>query len=297
MLLPLHLNHKLMNFAFFFRRLFFVVFIFLAAINLQGQSLLYKVTGSGMTNPVYIYGTIHAFPQADFFMDDIVLRKIEKSQKIVFEIDMTNPDMIMEVQTAMMMQGNTIDNLITEAEYSLLKQFFADSLQLPLDMLKQVKPLMMSSFMLPRIIGSQPVSYESFFVQKAMELGKPMGGLETVSEQISYMDKIPLDKQAKMLMESVNDFNQSRVEFRRLVDVYKTRDVEKVYSVMMEISDQYKEFGNFLIDARNTNWIPRIIELGNNQTTFVAIGCGHLGGEKGVLNLLNNKGFTVQMLE
>jgi uncharacterized protein len=297
MLLPLHLNHKLMNFAFFFRRLFFVVFIFLAAINLQGQSLLYKVTGSGMTNPVYIYGTIHAFPQADFFMDDIVLRKIEKSQKIVFEIDMTNPDMIMEVQTAMMMQGNTIDNLITEAEYSLLKQFFADSLQLPLDMLKQVKPLMMSSFMLPRIIGSQPASYEGFFVQKAIELGKPMGGLETIAEQISYMDKIPLDKQAQMLMESVNDFNQSRVEFRRLVDVYKTRDVEKVYCVMMEMSDQYKEFGNFLIDARNANWIPRIIELGNNQTTFVAIGCGHLGGEKGVLNLLNNKGFTVQMLE
>jgi uncharacterized protein YbaP (TraB family) len=274
-----------------------LVLLLFIVLSSQAQSLLYKVTGAGMANSVYIYGTIHAFPQADFFMDDIVLRKIEKSEKIVLEIDMTNPNMIMEVQTAMMMQGNTIDKLITEAEYNTLKQFFADSLQLPLDMLKQVKPLMLSSFMLPKIIGTQPASYEGFFVQKAMELGKPMGGLETVAEQISYMDKIPLNQQAKMLMESVTDFNQSRIEFRKLVDVYKTRDVEKVYSVMMEMSDQYKEFGNYLIDARNLNWIPRIIEMGNSQTTFVAVGCGHLGGENGVVNLFRLQGFMVEMLQ
>jgi uncharacterized protein len=287
----------LMNYAFYLRRLFFVGFIFLVAIKLQGQSLLYKVTGNGMANPVYIYGTIHALPQSDFFIDRIVMDKFEKSVLVILEIDMTNPKMIKEVQSAMLMQGKSIDDLLSDEDYNKLSVFFADSLNLPLEMLKQIKPLMMSSFILPKFVGAKPASYEGFFVQKAIELGKPMGGLETIAEQISYMDKIPLDKQAQMLMESVNDFNQSRVEFRRLVDVYKTRDVEKVYCVMMEMSDQYKEFGNFLIDARNANWIPRIIELGNNQTTFVGIGCGHLGGEKGVLNLLNKKGFIVQMLE
>jgi uncharacterized protein YbaP (TraB family) len=108
---------------------------------------------------------------------------------------------------------------------------------------------------------------------------------------------IPLTKQAKMLMESVDDFNKSRSEFKRLVETYKSRDVEAVYQVVMETEEEYREFGEFLIDKRNQNWIPKIIELGNAQPTFVAVGCGHLGGEKGVLNLLRKEGFDVKMME
>lgn len=257
------------------------------------QSLLYKVTGDKLANPVYIFGTIHALPQSDFFMDEVVMKKFEKADKIVFEIDMASPTMMAEVQGAMMMQGKSIDQLISEEEYKRLRQFFADSLQLPLDFLKQVKPLLMSSFMLPKLIGQQPASYEGYFLQKAMELGKPIFGIETVAEQIGYIDKIPLDQQVKMLMESVDDFTKSRAEYRNLVETYKTRDVEKVYAIMMETAEEYKEFGKYLIDKRNQNWIPRIIEIGNQGVCFVAVGCGHLGGEMGVLNLFRIQGFEV----
>ncbi len=272
-------------------------FVFLFVVSTQSQSLLYKVTGSEMSNPVYIYGTIHALPQADFFIDDIVMEKFSKAEKIVFEIDMSNPSMMAEVQSVMMMQGNSIDQLVTEQEYLRLKQFFADSLQLPIDMLKHVKPLLMSSFMLPKIVGEQPASYEGFFVQKAMEMEKSIAGIETVAEQIGYMDKIPLQRQVKMLMESIDDFNESRVEFQDLVNVYKTRDIERVYEVLMEASEEYKEFGEYLIDARNKIWIPRIIEMGNHNICFIAVGCGHLGGENGIINLLKIEGFNVDPVE
>ncbi len=261
------------------------------------QSLLYKVTGNTIKNPVYIYGTIHALPKADFFIDERVTKKMGKAQKVVLEIDMSSSTMTIEVQAAMIMQNNSIDKLLSSEDYNKIRQFFADSLQLPLDMLKQIKPLMLSSFMLPKLIGEESASYETYFLQKAMEQGKPVGGLETVAEQIGYLDKIPLDQQAKMLMESINDFNESRAEFRTLVETYKSRDVEKVYTKMMETSEEYKDFSEYLIDARNKNWIPRIIELANQQITFIAVGCGHLGGEKGVLNLLREQGFTVEMLK
>jgi hypothetical protein len=265
--------------------------------SIQGQSLLYKINGDEIANPIYLYGTIHALPQADFFIDDVVMEIFGKAEKIVFEIDMSSPTMMAEVQLAMMMQGNSIDQLVTEEEYINLKQFFADSLQLPIEMLKNVKPLLMSSFMLPKIVGEQPASYEGFFVQKAMEMGIPIAGIETVAEQIGYMDKIPLETQAKMLVESIDDFNQSRIEFQDLVKVYRTRDVEKVYEVMMKSSEEFKAFGEHLIDARNKIWIPRIIEMGNKHTCFIAVGCGHLGGEMGVLNLLVKEGFKVDPIE
>lgn len=267
------------------------------SIGVFAQSLLYKVTGENMQHPIYIYGTIHAIPQTDFFVDDVVVEKFESSEKLVLEIDMSNPNMAFEVQAAMMMKDNSIDKLLTPEEYDRLSKFFADSLQMPMAMLNSVKPLMMSSFLLPKLIGTQVASYEGYFMQRAAEQQKQVGGLETVVEQISYLDMIPLTKQAKMLMESVDDFNKSRSEFKRLVETYKSRDVEAVYQVVMETEEEYREFGEFLIDKRNQNWIPKIIELGNAQPTFVAVGCGHLGGEKGVLNLLRKEGFDVKMME
>ena len=267
------------------------------SIGVFAQSLLYKVTGENMQHPVYIYGTIHAIPQADFFVDDVVVEKFKSSEKLVLEIDMSNPNMAFEVQAAMMMKDNSIDKLLAPEEYARLSKFFADSLQMPIAMLNSVKPLMMSSFLLPKLIGTQVASYEGYFMQQAAAQQKQVGGLETVVEQISHLDMIPLTQQASMLMESVDDFNKSRSEFKHLVETYKSRDVEAVYQVVMETEEEYKEFGEFLIDKRNQKWIPKIIELGNAQTTFVAVGCGHLGGEKGVLNLLRKEGFDVKMME
>jgi uncharacterized protein YbaP (TraB family) len=278
------------------RRLTTILVLVFASFWTNAQSLLYKVTGENIQHPVYIYGTIHALPQDDFFMDDVVVEKLTKSEKLVMEIDMSNPNMAMEVQSAMMMKDNSMDKLITPEEYARLSKFFADSLQMPIAMLNSVKPLMLSSFLLPKLIGTQVASYEGYFMQQAAEHQMAVSGLETVVEQISHLDMIPLPQQAKMLMESVDDFNESRSEFKRLVDTYKSRDVEAVYQVVMENEEEYKEFGEFLIDKRNENWIPKIIELGNAQTTFVAVGCGHLGGERGVLNLLRKKGFEVEMV-
>jgi uncharacterized protein YbaP (TraB family) len=106
------------------------------------QSLLYNVSGNGLKNTVYIFGTIHAIPQADFFIDNVVLEKLAVSEKVYFEIDMDSPTMMAEVQANMMMKGNSIDKLISEEEYINLRKLMLDSLGIPLDMLKQVKPML-----------------------------------------------------------------------------------------------------------------------------------------------------------
>lgn len=263
------------------------------SFQVDAQSLLYSVGGNGMKNPIYIFGTIHALPAPDFFIDKKVDEKFFESEFLVLEIDMSSPSMLSEIQMAMIMNGTTLDSLVTSQEYEKLKQFFADSLMLPLDFIKQIKPMMMTSFLLPKVVGVQTASYETFFLQRAVELQKSVKGIETVAEQVGYLDMIPLKSQAKMLLQTIDDFNASRIEFRNLVDAYKTRDVENVYKIIMETSDEYKEFGKYLIDTRNQNWIPRIIEFGNMGTCFIAVGCGHLGGEMGVLNLLRKNGFEV----
>ncbi len=45
---------------------------------------------------------------------------------------------------------------------------------------------------------------------------------------------------------------------------------------------------------RNRNWIPKIETQITKEITFIAVGAAHLGGDKGVLNLLRKKGYFVE---
>ena len=49
-----------------------------------------------------------------------------------------------------------------------------------------------------------------------------------------------------------------------------------------------------MLDNRNKNWIPKIIEFAKEQRVFFGVGAGHLPGENGVINLLRKEGYTVK---
>jgi uncharacterized protein len=49
-----------------------------------------------------------------------------------------------------------------------------------------------------------------------------------------------------------------------------------------------------MLDNRNKNWIPKIIEFAKEQRVFFGFGAGHLPGENGVINLLRKEGYTVK---
>jgi len=53
---------------------------------------------------------------------------------------------------------------------------------------------------------------------------------------------------------------------------------------------------DFLINARNRNWMPAIKEslaLGNS-TTMMTVGVAHIGGRKGLVALLCGEGYKVE---
>jgi uncharacterized protein YbaP (TraB family) len=49
-----------------------------------------------------------------------------------------------------------------------------------------------------------------------------------------------------------------------------------------------------LIYNRNADWLTKMPAIMKAAPTFFAVGAGHLPGEKGVLQLLKNAGYTVE---
>ena len=278
----------------------FICFFTLIALQptaLIAQSLLYKIEGEAIKYDVYLYGTIHAMPQSEFFIDDVVLDKLKKSEQVVFEVDISNPEVLNEVQSAMMMKGTSLDNLLTPQEIASLSQFFSDSLKFPYFFIKHIKPIMLSSFLLPKLVGESVVSYENYFLELAQNQKKSVKGFETVNQQIAYMDSIPLQEQAKVLMESISNYSDTKAMYHELVQVYKSQNIEDIHSFLVSLTLKNPLYQKYLIDERNKNWVSQIIAFGNTGITFIAVGCGHLGGENGLINLLEQLNLSVLPIE
>jgi uncharacterized protein YbaP (TraB family) len=203
---------------------------------------------------------------------------------------------MMEMIPFMSMEKRTLNDLLTVEEFEEINRFFSDSLQMPLAFFANMKPLLISSMMIPYLIGEEMVSYEDYLKNKAQSLGIAIGGLETVEEQIGYIDRISVEDQARMLVEQVSDMGKARLMMKEMIEKYLANDAQLLYNFVTKHSAEYREFGEYLLAERNQNWIPQIISLGAEQTTFVAVGAGHLGGERGVLNLLKQAGYSVEPL-
>lgn len=275
------------------------------------NSLLWEISGKNLKKPSYLYGTIHLIPRSDFFLTDATKKVFDASQKVTFEInmkDMNNPMAMISIFTkAMMPNGKTLKDFLNEDDYALVQRKF-DSIGLPLKMLERIKPMFLS-VMLGNdgenvasdgslLEGGKSTSYEMEFLQMGEKQNKEFGGLETVEFQMGIFDSIPYQIQADLLVKTIKGNNSNAGELDRMVEMYKKQDIEAM-SKMLQSDGQGELAGyeNMLINSRNTNWIPLMAKAMSEKSTFFAVGAGHLGGEKGVINLLKQEGYTVKSLK
>ena len=265
----------------------------------EEKSLLYEISGNGLSQPSYIYGTIHIICKDDFVMTDVTKQKFETSQQVYLEIDMDDPSMMSEVQKNMMItDGSTLKTLMSETDYQKVKTFFNDTLKTNLDMLVKMKPFVSSMMTVPKIMSCPTQSYEETFVKMAKEQQKEILGLETIGEQFGALDKMGMKKQADMmLVKMVENWNEGKVTLHNMIKDYKNQDVDLLLEDMTKSKTMDSEFEKDLLQNRNNNWIPKIAKIAVEKPTFFAVGAGHLGGEKGVISLLRKQGFTVKAVK
>ena len=53
----------------------------------KNQSLLWEISGNGLTKPSYIYGTMHVSKKVAFRLDDVFFEALDKSETVALESD------------------------------------------------------------------------------------------------------------------------------------------------------------------------------------------------------------------
>jgi uncharacterized protein YbaP (TraB family) len=223
---------------------------------------------------------------------------IDRVDQLIMEIDMDDPAEVGSMAGgAAIGDGRTIKDVMTADQYLKVDEMFKNTLGTSVEPLKMLKPTILSVLIItsPKMLGCSPLaSYELNFVKLAGEKKKPIIGLETVAFQSKALDSKPLEKQAVSLVEMSKDPQKSVDGLKKLIEVYKEQDVDKLRSAAIDQEKVDTEFNKRLIDDRNAAWIPKIEALIKANPSFIAVGGGHLGGDPGVIKLLRVKGYTVK---
>ena len=277
-------------------RFFFVFLLFLglkAQLVAQESSLLWKISGNGLAQDSYLFGTIHIICADQVVMDERIQEAFDQSDQIILELDMDDPQLQAQMQQmSINPQMKNISQDLSEEDAGVIDAFLLEKYGAGLQQLGIFKPFVLNSIVLLKSLPcEQTESYENFFTVWAQKASKPLSGLESVEFQMGFFDQIPHKVQLDELVKMVKE-ESAGAGFQKIIDAYLSEDVEALFQVMSEDSFMV-EYRDLLLDSRNKAWIPILEEKMAQHSVFVAVGGGHLGGEDGVIQLLKKKGYTV----
>jgi len=262
----------------------------------QDSSMLWKISGNGLKQDSYLFGTIHMLCPDDFVIKQKNLDAFNSSKKVIFEVDLSKPENAKSLQAFAVSDPNFIkafsEDEINKMDSVLIAQ------QLSIKLLDYVSPVVVISlFSMKGFNCSDPTKMKSYEVELsalANSQGKTIGELETADFQFNLLKDLITPK---LFMESVFQLDKYPALTAKMVEAYKTENLEELTKLLEDSTWMTAEQKEKLLIGRNLNWSNLIPEIIKEQPSFIAVGAGHLAGDRGLITLLRDKGFTVDAVQ
>lgn len=256
---------------------------------LHGQSMLWRISGNVLTEPSYLYGTIHIKDKRVFILSDSVYNAQATCKKTVLELDL-NAETQFELSRLMRLRnGKSLKDFYSKDQLEQIDEVLNSKAGMSVDMFMKLHPVALLTVMADSYFPTDmPYSLDEFFHKEAVRLGKDVVGLETIEEQYSAIQSIsPSDIFTYLTDTTTNEqIAEPMISAYLQADFTALRDLMVQDSLMLTYSEE-------LLIKRNTIMADRIDSLVQESTCFIGIGAGHLKAENGVVDLLIDKGYSV----
>jgi len=197
-------------------------------------------------------------------------------------------------------QGQTLESVIGDERFTALESALS-TYKVPAEFVSRMKPWAAMMTL------STPPPQTGFFMDLSLSLrasgsGLEVVGLETLEQQLSFLENMPLPMQLSLLDQALAEFDHVSEVHKRMVDAYLENNLlvlqaltdEQMQGVSEEESNYFIESG---IHARNLRMAETLLSQLENNRVFAAVGALHLPGEEGLLNILRQQGFELTPLD
>lgn len=277
------------------------LFLVLLLSNLCGaqpqQGLLFEINKPSLDNPSYLFGTVHMMCEKDYQLENVLSETLKKVDRLVLELDMDNPELNEEMRRLSLNPG--MENLLvdlSDEQKNKIDEWFNANYSLGIDQLGVMKPFALYSMMIPKFMSCEDlISIELSLLNLAKKEGLEIEGLETLQFQMSLFEEIDAGEQISWILQMIEEEEKYRDQMESLVNAYVKGDLDSLQALTSN-SPEFQDHLDIMLHGRNTKWIPLIDEFVRSGPTMIAVGAGHLSGEKGLLQLLSSEGYTIKKL-
>lgn len=256
------------------------------------KSVLWEVSGNGLSKPSYILGTFHALCSKDFEMKPKVLKALENTDNLVLEINYTDPAESVAMQKMMQSDRKISDQLSSDEAKELDKILinYGTTLKNIDSYSSQALYSLLATKAIPCPMTDVKM-HEVELIKNVMQHKKKVKGLEKVAHQLSTINKA---FDLKNIIIQLKKGDEYTVYLQKVIETYKNEDLPALNNLMKDKRFMSKQQEELMVTRRNKNWAEKMPEIMKSENSFFAVGSAHLWGDEGLINLLKIKGYTVK---
>ncbi|MGB5347304.1 MAG: TraB/GumN family protein [Woeseia sp.] len=259
---------------------------------------------AGQQNDIYLLASVHLLRSSDYPLPGGLDVAYDDAEILVMELDMDDLDQVaasrIVQELAVAQQGSDLASIMGVADYARAATL-ADKAGVPLSALNYSEPwfaaITIEQLLLTRIGFDPALGLENHLMQRAVQDGKEILGLETLREQLEILDQLPLPVQRTLLLQTLEDGLQIESVMNDLLAAWRRGDTAALEkTVLADMRDQ-PELYRELVVSRNHNWVAQLEKLAKQRDDYlVVVGTLHLVGDDGVPALLRKRGFKVTQM-
>ncbi len=257
------------------------------------QSLLWRISGKGLTKPSYLFGTIHVKNKKAFYFKDSLYHFLENTDGFAMEL---HPDSAGQIITAFAegrvnssgWDDKTFDDKEVEKVWQKIKT--------PATPVKKTLKEKLSDLM-EKILDNKTENengmetfVDAYLYGLAQQKGKKIFGLEEVEDQIVAFDFLMKGMRMSKMADLFNKW-----DIHTTAPIYRYYYKEQIDSIYNFYSTYFSDttLRGFLYD-RNVRMANQMDSIMKRHSLFTAVGAAHLPGKEGVISLLHKMGYTVE---
>ena len=254
---------------------------------------------------IYLFGTIHLLPPATKWRSAAFDGAVAKADELVVEtiIDEDDPSKMMAAIASMAFTAGLppLAERVPPKKRAALEAAVAKS-GFPSPALDGMETWAAAIMLLGgqfKDLGVEVgAGVESILLGEFESKGKPIGELETNAEQFGYFDRLSEKAQRDLLEGAIEQGEGVKDVFNSMLLAWTRGDTKRIARAFNQDLADSPELGKHIMVERNTHWAKWIGKrLDTPGTVLVAVGAGHLAGQKSVIDLLEQRGLKVRRVQ
>lgn len=265
------------------------------------NSVLWEVSGNGLTSKSYLIGTLKFIGEKEYYMPANVDALMQTCKTFAIEDEVDHHAQHELNKANHFSKGESLSSVLKPEDYKKLTDLFQKEFGVHEKTFAtkygHLKPLALSIIMTRLSLGEKLKFYDIELLKMAKENQLTTFSLESIEREAEALNKFPMDAQVKALNHSVANFETQKAEYKKLMADYPKGDLEEIFEYTLHPTENNAIFLEEFYYKRNEEWLPKVERMMKENPSFLAFGLSHLEGERGLLALLKNKGYTLTPLK